>query len=255
MSLQWVNKIDGEDDVLAEDINAIAAEVIRLDNEKADASNIEGKADISYVDNEIRDLYNTLDVEKANKTDIPTKVSQLDNDVGYLTKHQDISGKADISYVDSKTESIWEEIDYISGDYAERTRIVDISYEDIVNEDGKTEWWHLMTTDNFEFRLPELNILSIEFEDAEYDRAYMSSFSFDSGAIPTSINYTNSGILNWVGTDCSMTNDGLSIFQPSANTHYDIVFYFNGRQFIGLVNGYVSSMEWQSELPTGNEAV
>ena len=49
-----------------------------------------------------------------------------------------------------------------------------------------------------------------------------------------------------------MTYDGLSIFQPSPNTHYDIVFYFNGTQFIGLVNGFVSSIEWQGALSTGN---
>ena len=40
------------------------------------------------------DLKEALD-NKANKTDLPTKVSQLDNDAGYLTTHQDISGKAD----------------------------------------------------------------------------------------------------------------------------------------------------------------
>ena len=31
----------------------------------------------------------------AKKTDVPTKTSQLSNDSGYLTKHQDISGKLD----------------------------------------------------------------------------------------------------------------------------------------------------------------
>ena len=176
----------------------------------------------------------------------PTKLSELDNDKGYLTEHQDISGKADKTYVDSRAEEIWEEIDWMSGYYAEATHVVDIEYEDLVNGDGKTEWWHDMSTDNFEFRFPELNILHIEFEDAEYGRAYMSSLSFDSGATPTAIDYNGGGILNWVGTDCT-TSNGLSIFQPSANTHYDIVFYFNGVQFIGLVNGFVPA--------TGNEAV
>lgn len=225
----------------------------------------------------------------------PTKLSELDNDTGYLTEHQDISGKADTATTlegygitdaytkqevntladeiyeeldsskasKSETEEIWSELEfyyYELGDIDERkpdrTSIVPIDIEDISDDEGNTAFLHYMVQHtNTEFRLPELNILSIEFEDAEYDWQYMSSLSFDSGATPTSIDYTNSGILNWVGTDCSMTNDGLSIFQPSANTHYDIVFYFNGRQFVGLVNGYVFSMEWQGELPTGNEAV
>lgn len=33
----------------------------------------------------------------AQKSELPTKVSQLENDSGYLTKHQDISGKLDVS--------------------------------------------------------------------------------------------------------------------------------------------------------------
>ena len=38
----------------------------------------------------------------AKKTDLPTKTSQLANDSGYLTEHQDISGKADKSYVNTE---------------------------------------------------------------------------------------------------------------------------------------------------------
>ena len=99
---------------------------------------------------------------------------------------------------------------------------------------------------NTENRIGELTTLSFTFGDGEYAEDYISGLSFDSGATPTAIDYTDSGILNWVGTDC-VTSDGLSIFQPSANTHYDIVFYFNGVQFIGLVNGFIPA--------TGNEAV
>ena len=39
-----------------------------------------------------------------NKPDIPIKTSQLTNDSGYLTEHQDISGKADKSNTYTKTE-------------------------------------------------------------------------------------------------------------------------------------------------------
>ena len=96
-------------------------------------------------------------------------------------------------------------------------------------------------TDNKEVRLAEATSISFTFGNGEYSDTYTSGLSFNSGATPTAIDYTDSGILNWVGTDCT-TVDGLSIFQPSANTHYDIVFYFNGSQFIGLVNGFVPSV-------------
>lgn len=102
------------------------------------------------------------------------------------------------------------------------------------------------TNHNTEIRTGELTTISFTFGNGEYVEDYASGLSFDSGETPTAIDYTDSGILNWVGTDC-VTSDGLSIFQPSANTHYDIVFYFNGVQFIGLVNGFVPA--------TGNEAV
>lgn len=39
---------------------------------------------------------------KADKSEIPTKTSQLTNDSSFLTQHQDISGKADKLYVDTE---------------------------------------------------------------------------------------------------------------------------------------------------------
>jgi hypothetical protein len=83
--------------------------------------------------------------------------------------------------------------------------------------------------------------ISFDFEDGEYAPGYTSGIVFDSGEIPTRIDYTGSGILNWVGTDCSVSG-GYSIFKPAANKHYEIVFYFNGAQFIGLVNGFVPAI-------------
>ena len=43
---------------------------------------------------------------KANKTDVPTKVSQLENDSGYLTEHQDLSEYAKITEVNTAVTSI-----------------------------------------------------------------------------------------------------------------------------------------------------
>lgn len=49
-----------------------------------------------YTETEVDNL---LD-DKADTNDIPTKTSELTNDSGFLTQHQDISGKADQTYVD-----------------------------------------------------------------------------------------------------------------------------------------------------------
>jgi hypothetical protein len=91
---------------------------------------------------------------------------------------------------------------------------------------------------NAEMRLLDSEIIQIEFRDDEYLPDYISGLSFNSGETPTSFVYTNSGIINWIGTDCSIS-EGLSVFAPSPNTHYDVIFYYNGVQFIGLVNGFV----------------
>lgn len=52
----------------------------------------------------ITDAYTKEEIENtyAKSINVPTKVSQLENDSGYLTTHQDISGKADLSYVDEE---------------------------------------------------------------------------------------------------------------------------------------------------------
>lgn len=175
----WKDKVDGEDYIEAKDINDIANQVIK--NEE----------DIQ---------------EKADKTEIPLKVSQLENDAGYLTEHQDISGKADKPTI----------------------KIIDAIALGV----------DFLLNNNHIIRCGTLHAMGFNFSNGEYPEDYGLDLSFDSGATPTTISYSASGIINWVGVDCT-TSDGLSIFQPSPNTHYDIVFYYNGNQFIGLVNGYV----------------
>lgn len=209
--------------------------------------------------------WNQTDETKADVLlNKPTKLSQFENDLDLIDRAT-MNGmtsfvydkldeeKADVTSVylktviDNKNAEIWDEIDYLNGEKADRIHIHVLGREDILDDEGNPVYCHQMASNrNGEYRLEELARLSIEFEDAEYDMAYISSLSFNSKTTPTEVDYTNSGILNWVGTDCT-TADGLSIFQPSANTHYDIVFYFNGVQFIGLVNGFVPA--------TGNEAV
>ena len=53
---------------------------------------------ISFIQNN-RTLIEGITTDKADKSEIPTKTSELTNDSGYLTEHQDISGKADRSEI------------------------------------------------------------------------------------------------------------------------------------------------------------
>lgn len=73
-----------------------------------------------------------------------------------------------------------------------------------------------------------------------YPDDYITSLSFGTGDTAPQISYSATGIIQWIGTDCSIV-DGKSIFAPKPNIHYDIVIYFNGFQFIGLVNGFVTA--------------
>ena len=83
--------------------------------DKSEIPSLEGYATESYVANKIAEAslsggevdlsgYATKDEldKKANISSIPTKTSQLTNDSGFLTSHQDISGKANKTYVDEE---------------------------------------------------------------------------------------------------------------------------------------------------------
>lgn len=99
------------------DLDAIASKLMKSvgifvyceDDTRADGDGYEEKSsntviltfnDKTLADYGITDAYTKEEVtallaDKADKTEIPTKVSDLENDAGYLTEHQDISGKAD----------------------------------------------------------------------------------------------------------------------------------------------------------------
>ena len=70
-------------------------------------------ADYGITDAFTKTEVNNLLADKADKSEIPTKVSQLQNDSGYLTQHQDISGKADKAYVDEMIGNIESELEQV----------------------------------------------------------------------------------------------------------------------------------------------
>ena len=109
----------------------------------------------------------------------------------------------------------------------------------IDNEDGSFSW-NGPDNHNTDTRItaPSLDLLSVQWWNGEYPEDYTAALSFNSGDVPTTVEYPMGGIINWIGTDCVVYN-GISLFQPSPNTHYEIVMYYNGTQCIGLVNGFV----------------
>ena len=76
-----------------------------------------GYATAEYVNNAVNNIeIPTVDLsDYAKKTDIPTKVSELNNDAGYLTQHQDLS-----------TYALKSEIPDVSG-FANKSEIPDVS--------------------------------------------------------------------------------------------------------------------------------
>ena len=181
------------------------------------------------------------DVSKA----IPTKVSQLEDDTAEdkrikYAERAWYAGGADLA-----TSADWaSEAGYAT--YAERDgeyRTIHETYAEktqIQEASGQAGFYfNFLSNYNKELRVGLVDEgIFFTFEDGEYPDDYVSGLSFFTDESPAGLSYSGTGILNWVGTDCSVV-DGLSIFQPSANKQYDIVFYYNGRQFIGLVNGYV----------------
>lgn len=177
----------------------------------------------------------------------PTKLSQFENDTGFVTdKHTHNTTDIATTFledgsVDATLKDTLKFYDnYFSNLYPRVYSLEDNKADKPTIETSANTSYTFDFSDNYnnEVRLTAPSAISIKFVDDEYSQDYISGLSFNCGDTPTGFDYTASGIINWVGTDCTKDGD-LSIFQPSANTHYDIVFYFNGSQFIGLVNGFV----------------
>lgn len=91
-------------------VNATVQKVVGAAPEALDT--LEEIADkLKDNDDAVAGIVTTL-ATKANKSEIPTKVSQLTNDSGYLTTHQDISGKADKSEIPTKVSQLTNDSKY-----------------------------------------------------------------------------------------------------------------------------------------------
>ena len=125
---QIVDKLNDEIDARTDDSTMLKTyvddEVVRLRNNTVVALDTQVNkltAQINSVSSAQSHIYNTLSnkyetvqnnletevsrakgAEDSLKSSIPTKVSQLENDVGYLTKHQDLTNYVTIEQLESK---------------------------------------------------------------------------------------------------------------------------------------------------------
>ena len=228
MSLKnnWKPKTD-DDYVEAEDINFIADSVIELE-ENASSGGVTPDGTPIIIDDEMSPTSENPVQNKVVMQYIVERDTELQGAVSHfanvandamtiaeeaLGRLADKQDKVEIVTDDTSTSIVFSALEFYNSDHRVKT---------------------------------SPNSIDFNFPTGEYAQDYITGLSFYSGDTPPTISYTTGKIINWVGTDCSADTytsaDGeilpVSIFQPSANTQYDIIIYFNGTCFVGMVNGY-----------------
>lgn len=93
-NLPSINGVELKGDLSGEDLGIVFPDT----SDFATKEDLETKADKSEIP-DVKEFATKIELEqatinKADKSEIPTKVSAFENDAGYLTEHQDISGLA-----------------------------------------------------------------------------------------------------------------------------------------------------------------
>lgn len=169
-----------------------------------------------------------LETDEAVIQEYPDIFTQLVNEALYAAKASgEFDGKDGEDYVLTEEDKV-EMLDSL------KSYIVNDSDRDLIYSFASMNNREMRSTNN------ATETLTIDIPDGEYPEQYISGLVFTSGSTATTVIYTQDiHTIQWVGTDCSTSVDNdQSIFRPMPNKNYDIVFYFNGKHFIGLVNGY-----------------
>ena len=250
----WRPRIDGVDDADSSAVNEIAAAVIELEEEVEDLpsggtelteeqlANIDKIPDIEQTamgaESTARDAWNQANsaIQSASLAQIDANTAISNAEQAAINAHTavNMAGGHALS-IESLQSNKQDKVEIIP----ETTSLLGVDFSQMYNSEIRGT-------------IP-LTVLVIIFPTEAYEVDYIASVSFDSGETPTDVTYHINDdpavpqLINWVGRDCTLdyheNDEGqlvpVSIFQPSAYTHYDIVFYFNGTQMIGLVNGFV----------------
>ena len=223
----WTPKTNN-DSVEAEDINTIAEAVIELENNPPSGGGV-------VVDSQMSDKSTNPIQNKVVKKYVDDTRDNLNTQITYSNGLAASAGQM-ASQAKTTAEDALGQLAY------KQDKV------EILTEYSSTS----ITFNALEYHLTDYramispNSVDFNFATGEYPKDYITGLSFYSDETPPTVSYTTGNIINWVGTDCSAdtytTAVGeilpASIFQPSADTQYDIIIYFNGTCFVGMVNGY-----------------
>lgn len=171
----------------------------------------------------------------AQKSEVPTKTSDLQNDSGYITA-DDVPFEV---YVGSEepqgNEVIWvddsttPENIYATKAYVDE--VVNLSKTRIVTNTKNAVIPAFELANNTEYRFT-LELESVEFTLPENPTDdFISSLVFKSGATATTITYPDT--IKWSGDDISSDK-----FVPASSKTYEVLIYWNGINFCGIVKGW-----------------
>lgn len=178
----------------------------------------------------------TFNGEKyAQKTEVPKKISELQNDSGYITADdappEVYIGSAEpqgneVIWVDNSTNP-----ENINATKAYVDEVVNLSKTRIVTDTENTVIPAFELAYNKEYRFT-LELESIEFTLPELPKDdFISSLVFKSGATATTITYPDT--IKWSGEDISSEK-----FVPASSKTYEVLIYWNGINYCGIVKGW-----------------
>jgi hypothetical protein len=213
----WKDKVDNVDDVRAEDINAIANEAIRLDNDKIDKIDGMGLSQNSFTDEEKEKLARLENGGGISADDIVDNLNSTDTDKALSANQGRILNDKITTEETERKSSVAELQSYcnsVFGGFNDRLIALDrkIKPDVITSINGTT----LYLYDNQDAQLGEIASLVLAMPE-NVEATYYSSFNFKSGEEPTVLSYSSTPII-WCGDDCD--SDG--VFVPEANTVYEV---------------------------------
>ena len=174
-------------------------------------------ADAMAENQTVVEALNTAIGSKADKTDIPTKVSQLENDSGYLSEHQDLSNYAAKTDIPTKVSQLENDSNFLTEhqDLSSYAKTEDIPTELPANGgNADTVNNHTVNTD-----VPSDAV----FTDTVYTLP-IATTEILGGVMPdgTSITVDENGVISAVGGSDDWTNVGKVSVSSSKNTEFSI---------------------------------